>query len=142
VAAKAREEKQSKEARAVERAKASASKRSVAKASERRRLADEELRGATAREAAIAQIQRKKADAVSSAVRSEASGKRKASPRASSSKQKKTSPHVADNVEEADGESVSSAATVEAEGGVRRCVLLPWCGLKSRCCICVVLVCQ
>ncbi|KAG6613013.1 M96 mating-specific protein family [Phytophthora cinnamomi] len=98
-----------KEARALARAAGTAAARAAAKEISRARMSEEEKRGNDARQAALLQLEQKKA-----------ATKRKVAPKPSSTakqKPKKTSPHVADPEDEgdADDESVASSPEVTRE---------------------------
>ncbi|KAE9197383.1 hypothetical protein PF002_g22769 [Phytophthora fragariae] len=106
----ARKEKKAKEARAVARAEAASLQHSAEKKKQRDRIAQEEREGRDARQRALADLKKKRAE--------DASRKQTAS--SGYKKQKKTSPHVQDADDEADDESLqenSGASPCESAQG-------------------------
>ncbi|KAE9030525.1 hypothetical protein PF005_g813 [Phytophthora fragariae] len=128
----AREEKKAKEARAVARAEAASLQRSAEKKKQRDRIAQEEREGHDARQRALADLKKKRAEDASrkqtassgASPRETTPGKRKSPSSSAASKkqkqQKKTSPPVQDADDEADDESLqenSGASPCESAQG-------------------------
>uniref|UniRef100_H3GTL2 Uncharacterized protein n=1 Tax=Phytophthora ramorum TaxID=164328 RepID=H3GTL2_PHYRM len=104
----AREEKAAQEAVAISRAAAQASKKSLERKKERLRLEKEEKRGADARAAALARLEKKKETAVTDkATKKGKKSKKTAASSTAKAKKRKTSPHEA--AVDADDESEVSS---------------------------------